>query len=1261
LISIKKYINIILLFSITFLQEESGDIYRRYGIHNGNLVRTVFSNWGVVGQPGDKGPRGAWLDDNNGYIGDVSLLVGVEITSNNQNEDPITFHSVVTCPVDRPSQSGPDQSNSGLRWGFEPVSGYLNPSQQYVAMSTNQSSWPNSWPNDECNWSGDWCGYFGKDTQYIQQESFYVMNDNNDEEFNYANNNEWGVSFKPDEDNQSMNGLGLDVKVRGMQWQQILAQDCIFFLYEITNNSQTEYKKVVLGELVGTYIGNVESEADDDWSFFDVNADLTYTGDFDNTITNNPNWVGDVGMVGYAFLESPGNPYDGIDNDGDYGSSPFMFSEQNFEERVINIGDYVITIDEEYRRTKVEIVDEITTLISQGREITIVAGESLFVEGNELEDESINENAFNGLDDDLDGLIDENYYLHYRQKRVFYDENTGVEQTLFDIVNPRAYVNYLSLDNSDGYIIDDLADLIDERRDDGIDNDNDWIANVHDVGTDGLAGTSDPDGTEGNGIPDSGEPNFDKTDPDESDQIGLTSFDYFVPSSEYPMSDDEALWNKLSPGFFDVPESIQDGNPTSGEDGDFIFGSGYFPLRPGQTERFSIALIYGQDKFDLDRNKEIVQEIYDNDYQFPPPPSKPELTVVPGDSKVTLYWDRVAETTIDPVLLEYDFQGYKIYKASDPNFNDVRNITNAYGIIEDYSPLMQFDLADNIDSLFYPNYELFQQSAGLSFNLGDSTGLQHSFIDEDVINGRTYYYAIAAYDSGDPEHSFPSENTKYITVLPTGEIITDKNTAYVTPTSAALGFEVGDIDIEHSSGYFGTGQINCEIVDPEKITGHEYLVEFWDSSNDGLDNNLDSELDQNDTDEIIPITTFYSVYDEEIISVEFELFIYDTTYFNLENKNIIEESFELYKNNTLVSTDHYIVDYDLGKIKIDEDDLPGNFEAKFNHYPIYKSPYIQGAMWDPNLIDDENQNEYDNYDGTSLWIEEVQDAEVFDGIMLDFNNDWAIGYESSKWIIDGQETDSTEDILDIAVDTLSYPEFDLTAFASPNNYMIVFSDQSAYGEDLSGNSTNFKVFDITNDIELNYQFLGSQTNNEIDHLDRIYLFEDYPSNTSLYTWNIEFSYFPSQQEDSPIMQFGDDDTLYLYTSKPFRYGDHFSITTYAPIINESSNNINLSDIKVVPNPYIAVNALESSLPPGISSGRGERKVEFQNIPSGSIIKIFNIRGQHIRTLYHDENIFDGSVSWDLRTKENMDIAYGVYIYVVESDFGVHKGKIAIIK
>ena len=71
-----KYFSLIIIIASALAQESSGRQFRRTGIHNGNLVRTVFGNWGVVGQPSNKGPRGAWLNDNNGYIGDVSPMVG---------------------------------------------------------------------------------------------------------------------------------------------------------------------------------------------------------------------------------------------------------------------------------------------------------------------------------------------------------------------------------------------------------------------------------------------------------------------------------------------------------------------------------------------------------------------------------------------------------------------------------------------------------------------------------------------------------------------------------------------------------------------------------------------------------------------------------------------------------------------------------------------------------------------------------------------------------------------------------------------------------------------------------------------------------------------------------------------------------------------------------------------------------------------------------------------------------------------------------
>src|SRR5204862_1584999 len=49
-----------------------------------------------------------------------------------------------------------------------------------------------------------------------------------------------------------------------------------------------------------------------------------------------------------------------------------------------------------------------------------------------------------------------------------------------------------------------------------------WIAQADDTGEDGVFGTDDPG--EGDNMPTAGEPHFDKTDKDESDQIGLTGF-----------------------------------------------------------------------------------------------------------------------------------------------------------------------------------------------------------------------------------------------------------------------------------------------------------------------------------------------------------------------------------------------------------------------------------------------------------------------------------------------------------------------------------------------------------------------------------------------------------------------------------------------------------------------------------------------------------------------------------------------------------------
>ena len=103
----------------------------------------------------------------------------------------------------------------------------------------------------------------------------------------------------------------------------------------------------------------------------------------------------------------------------------------------------------------------------------------------------------------------------------------------------------------------------------------------------------------------------------------------------------------------------------------------------------------------------------------------------------------------------------------------------------------------------------------------------------------------------------------------------------------------------------------------------------------------------------------------------------------------------------------------------------------------------------------------------------------------------------------------------------------------------------------------------------------------------------------------------------------------------------------------------LENIYVAPNPYLGAASWERK---SGSIGRGERKIEFFNLPRTCTIRIFNIRGELVRTIEHSGAFNDGSASWDLRSNDSEDVAYGVYFYHVEAPgIGEYTDKFAIIK
>ncbi len=117
-------------------------------------------------------------------------------------------------------------------------------------------------------------------------------------------------------------GLGLRIEVRGFQWANPQAGNVIFWHYDITNESTTDYNdNIIFGLYMDSGVGGSAlscdgiSESDDDNAFFDRTFDervlnLVYTWDNYGHGRDLAGTCGRTGYLGYAYLETPGNAFD---------------------------------------------------------------------------------------------------------------------------------------------------------------------------------------------------------------------------------------------------------------------------------------------------------------------------------------------------------------------------------------------------------------------------------------------------------------------------------------------------------------------------------------------------------------------------------------------------------------------------------------------------------------------------------------------------------------------------------------------------------------------------------------------------------------------------------------------------------------------------------------------------------------------------------------------------------------------------------------
>ncbi len=1051
-----------------------------------------------------------------------------------------------------------------VEWALYPVFGYFNELSETPAMSNKPESWPPAgWPSRgfETKWPGEWNGRFGRGVFKADLETYFVANDAQDQEYlqeglrlQYKPRPNVRIGdLKPDvsvQAGQPWGGIGIRVEVRGFQWSNPAANDAIFFEYNISNTSDYDLPEMVFGFLLDNAVGGEEGVGDD-IAFYNADLNMTFSWDFDFVPVGGGR---EPGILGFAFLESPGLPFDGIDNDEDG-----------------------------------------------------------------LLDEQRDNNAVNFVGP-TDGIDDVNRFLE------FYNLTSADLRAHWDADEDQDWQDGIDLNGNGTYAFFDGDEWRAEPGEEALD----------DVGLDGVGPLDlnyngpDQDGTEGNHKPDflegiGAEPNFAITDINESDMLGLTTFRYLLSwgtCADFVPCSDQTCFEYITSGLFDEFQ----GDPRNFLE---LFASGIFPLPKGRTERISMSELHSYDPLagltsdrvapSLFRLKEVVQLIYESDYRFAQPPLTPTLTAVPGDGVVTLTWDNLAETsTRDPFVgNSNDFEGYKLYRATDKKIADPEVITDGFGNPRLRSPIYQGDLIDNIFG-----FADYGEVDGVEFYLGNDGGIRNSFVDRTVQNGRTYYYVLVSYDYGIPavgDGIPPSESSFTLEIDEADEIVdVSKNVAVVTPAAPAAGYIAPELELLENTAPPGVQAIDINVIAPELLQeNHTYQVEF------------DSDL----VTRLLTIGSQRHEFDQLYTTTGFQ--VYDVT--DGERELVHSESPNRYFGQNFIAERVFI---------------PAR-AREFEYWFLNPNTGVASGTFDGIQFNIENPLVLAQFDeSNSGWV-------TGNGVMsFDVNDDAAVFFPWEHEFVFGESYTTRSDNLGEITNVNNRPIDQSKVLADQTFDFSVFNTQ-LINEEGQQELLDIVVYDADSngvyEPALDTLLIGYTTAQR--------------RGGSRWAATMFAVTFPNAGNRP-----AGNDVYRASFRRPFFETDsiQFRVKSVAAL-NTSSIKAAMDNIRVVPNPYIATNTMEEAVTNPQLSQR--RKLAFTHLPAQCTIKIFTVSGvlvdvievnnssDNLQNDWDENSSANGSAFWDLQTREGLDVSAGYYIYHVTAlaTGDTKVGKFAILK
>ncbi|MCP5064044.1 MAG: hypothetical protein GY936_16505 [Ignavibacteriae bacterium] len=628
--------------------------------------------------------------------------------------------------------------------------------------------------------------------------------------------------------------------------------------------------------------------------------------------------------------------------------------------------------------------------------------------------------------------------------------------------------------------------------------------------------------------------------------IGVTTYHYFQDTGPV---DDKVLWpiisnnptdadiTKFAGSYFHGTNQNYDDNATLTVKQDlvFIIASGPFSMEPDEMVKSTIVVAVGDNDADFYAQIDQAMGMFELGFVGPAAPPAPTLQVTEtnNDGQITLYWDNVSETTPDPFTGDIDFEGYRIYRSEDNGQTWGQEIRDGKGSLIGYVPVAQFDLENGVKG-FDPRNPVS--------DLGDDTGLQHSFVDKSVKNGIYYSYTIVAYDKGD-SLIYSLESSR-------GTAITDRNFVTITPGPDYTGKIPSEVEkFEHSLGN-GKGDIIINIVDDVVIKDDIYEIYF----------------------EGEPATSF------SLINSSFS----DTIAFRLP-------------------------------MNVEDNPVVDGFQV---------SAKSEGRISGVKIITDGYGNDVQNgnVDSTGSWTVSI----------VDFQPAFTIESRSHDYEIRFTEAGA-----------IAY------SWGAPNTSTAAFQ-------------VNFEVWDVTEGINqmVNFEVQDNNDNQQWDEGESIFILQTPYSAPNIgdpleavfpdeFPYQLIIANTPTDTENIPP-QVGD--VIKIESYRSFSSGDQFTFNFSK--VGFDSDMADLSEIRVVPNPYIVGAAWEEL--------QNVHQIRFMYLPPECKINIYTVSGDKVKTI--DHNNFTGVELLNLVNENNQALAFGVYVYVVTMPDGkTHIGKFAIIR